>query len=361
MYPADPTSRSLLAAESRNLDLMRGIAVLLVFVGHVLETWGEITGSDFHPLDWHLGRIGVLLFFVHTALVLTASLARSRGVGNTTRFYVRRVARIYPLSMVAVLLMVGLQVPTVPWRTYSSVTAETLLANLTLTMDLFAEPAVLAPLWTLPIEVQIYALLPIMYWFMGKETISWSRFLILYGLCVALAGAQAVLDTRYLTLGFLPCFGAGILAFALRDSRPLFAAPLAWPVALMLLVAGYLVISSAVLTDVHNLPFQWMFCLVLGLLIPRFCDAPAGWWSTLWHLVAKYSYGVYLFHCMVLYSLVHLPGKLPFWAFTALAVVGTAIVSVIAYHLIEAPMIRLGARISRRIAAPDQARMSAGY
>jgi peptidoglycan/LPS O-acetylase OafA/YrhL len=341
--------RSLIAADSPNLDFMRGVAVLLVFVGHILETWGHVTGQDFHPLDWHFGRVGVLLFFVHTALVLTASLARNEGRGWVLTFYIRRIARIYPLGIVAVLLVVLLGVAVYPWTQYESVSAPSLLANLTLTMDLTDAKVVLAPLWTLPVEVQIYALLPIAFWFIGGAGATPGRAFLLLFCTLPVAILQATLDSRFLTTGFLPCFAAGVIAFTLRNTSHHRMAGTLWPIAILVVVGGYLACSELLTGSVHNYPLQWTFCLTVSVLIPRFQELNVGWWVRTWHVIAKYSYGIYLFHCMVLYALVRMSSNHDVWTFAALAVAGTAVMSVLAYHFVEAPMIRVGSRMAKRI------------
>src|SRR5690348_17981788 len=75
----------------RNLDVLRAVAVLLVLVDHLLTIW------DVYPqvvTRWELGRLGVLLFFVHTSLVLMSSLEREGGASGWVRaFYVRRADR----------------------------------------------------------------------------------------------------------------------------------------------------------------------------------------------------------------------------------------------------------------------------
>ena len=45
-------------ADDPNLDLIRAVAVLSVFVGHLI---GQSA--------WHLAQMGVIIFFVHTSLV----------------------------------------------------------------------------------------------------------------------------------------------------------------------------------------------------------------------------------------------------------------------------------------------------
>ena len=59
---------------NRNLDVLRAVAVLCVFADHCVEI-----GQPELPSARLLGRFGVLIFFVHTALVLLLSLQRHGG------------------------------------------------------------------------------------------------------------------------------------------------------------------------------------------------------------------------------------------------------------------------------------------
>ena len=60
--------------ELPNLDILRSLAVMLVLADHAMELVGIKTGRSFHPTDYALGRIGVILFFVHTSFVLMANV-----------------------------------------------------------------------------------------------------------------------------------------------------------------------------------------------------------------------------------------------------------------------------------------------
>src|SRR5437667_4195908 len=89
---------------SANLDVLRAIAVLLVLAQHLckrmyVDRIGWIPTSS-------LGHFGVLLFFVHTSLVLMYSMDRSGPTGPSLlkNFYIRRIFRIYPLSILTVLV-----------------------------------------------------------------------------------------------------------------------------------------------------------------------------------------------------------------------------------------------------------------
>ena len=80
--------------QSANLDLLRASAVLLVFFSHVPYALGVKSGWDFDSI----GHYGVMMFFIHTSLVLSMSMARLEKQGNrmVRSFYIRRAFRIYP-------------------------------------------------------------------------------------------------------------------------------------------------------------------------------------------------------------------------------------------------------------------------
>src|SRR5271156_6213785 len=75
--------------ESVNLDFLRSIAVLLVFGTHYYDIRNDAGAKWSFP--WHLGQLGVLIFFVHTSLVLMWSLERAslKGWQLFVSFYVR--------------------------------------------------------------------------------------------------------------------------------------------------------------------------------------------------------------------------------------------------------------------------------
>ena len=92
---------------SFNLDLLRAVAVTLVLAQHLLNRFYFAKLGFDGPA---IGTFGVLIFFVHTCLVLMYSMERSSldGFPLALNFYIRRMFRIYPLSMLAVLTAVAL-------------------------------------------------------------------------------------------------------------------------------------------------------------------------------------------------------------------------------------------------------------
>src|SRR5581483_12502203 len=112
---ARETRRPHLTATSANLDFLRAIAVMFVFIDHLFLTVGIQRIAFFSPAD--LGRVGVYFFFVHTCLVRLMSLERTplNGFRKVLHFYCRRMFRIYPLAVFFVLIVVLCNVPQDVW------------------------------------------------------------------------------------------------------------------------------------------------------------------------------------------------------------------------------------------------------
>jgi peptidoglycan/LPS O-acetylase OafA/YrhL len=147
---------------------------------------------------------------------------------------------------------------------------------------------------------------------------------------------------RLSMFAFAPCFVAGVIAYRLCMTRRPTLSAWWWPVAMVAAMALFAVCQA---TPTH-LERGWPFCLFLGCLIPLIAELPVSWMTRAAAQVAKYSYGVYLSHVLLLWVstvvLYDAPALVRWSVFAALLVV----VPVAAYHLIEAPAIRLGVRLA---------------
>src|SRR5215831_12399932 len=146
-------ARGPMLGASANLDFLRSMAVLMVLFDHLcrhyhLDQLGPVAVAN-------AGFFGVLLFFVHTSLVLMYSMDRSAlsGFALVKTFYVRRFFRIYPLSVLTVLAAVALQLHATgrdidfgPRPGFLE-----LISNLLLIQNLTFSPSIVGPLWTLPL------------------------------------------------------------------------------------------------------------------------------------------------------------------------------------------------------------------
>lgn len=343
--------------DSANLDLLRSLAVAGVLTDHVLETYASSIGTSFHPWDWYLGRCGVLMFFVHTALVLMMSLERAKTkVDRLTLqtfvapFYLRRIFRIYPLSLVCVAIMLAFQIPpnarTAEFEPPDSVTVA---SNVLLTQNLTYSPSLLAPMWSLPLEVQMYAFLPLIFLFLASGN-SVRRATIVWGCSIAVAFLQPHVSGRFNIAQFGPCFLAGVLAYALSKPRKPLLPSWLWPLTVIALVAVYLFAEDFDRATMHSPMNAWLFCLCLGFVLPRFAEQTQRAVVVSSQYVARYSYGIYLFHTLclwVVFRKLAMPNSALAWVLFGMLL---ATFSVVAYRVIESPLITIGGKLSAQLA-----------
>lgn len=341
-----PGSRTRLP--ERNLDLIRATAVLLVLANHVAIALGE----RIHVLfPYWIGRIGVLIFFVHTSLVLMGSLERQgKTPGWVTRFCIRRAFRIYPLAIITVLLVVAFQIPArVPRpetvRVFVPPDTTTLVSNLALVQNLTKSHSLLIVLWSLPIEAQLYLGLPASF-LVARHGVRWT---------VALIGALALVPTvvqadllpgvwRLKQLAeFAPCFACGVLAYALLKHRGRLGRLPSWLAWIVIPTSAFIV--RAIDPPQAYLPMEWGYTLLIALTIVFVAELPRSWTTRASAVVAKYSYGIYLMHIPVLWLGLVVCASAPLALRWTIVVAGLFAAPWAFYHLIEAPGIALGKRL----------------
>lgn len=323
-----------MSKNSANLDVLRAIAVLMVFVHHLLE-YGPFSERRVSGL----GQFGVLIFFVHTSLVLMMSMERNSGALN---FYIRRFFRIYPLSILVVGLVTVLRIPSNPAREYAYLGTFNLLSNFALTMNLTHSPMALAPLWSLPLEVQMYVMLPLLF-LVTRTSHPFRNLLLVWAALVPLAWFQPFMTGPHNLLRFAPCFVPGIVAYALLGRWKPKLPWLLWPVFILAAYAAYQLFDPR--------GFGWVECLALGPAVPFFKEVQIPIVRRVAGAIAKYSYGIYLFHLIAIYyCFVWMTG--PTWLRIAASVLITAGASVGSYHLLEEPLIEYGRRVGHLLAPP---------
>ena len=324
-----------MSRNSANLDVLRAMAVLMVFCHHILE-YGYFSERRVSGL----GQFGVLIFFVHTSLVLMMSMERNSGAVN---FYIRRFFRIYPLSILVVGLVTVLHIPSNPAREWAWLGGFNLLSNFALTMNLTHSPMALAPLWSLPIEVQMYILLPLLF-LVTRTAHPLRNLLLIWAALVPLAWFHPWMTGPHNVVRFAPCFVPGIIAYVLlarwTPKLPWFI----WPV---FVIAAYLAYQWF---DPRGT--GWAECLALGLAVPLFREVQAPIVRRVSAAIAKYSYGIYLFHLIAIYYCFDgMTG--PTWLTIAASLAFTGVAAVASYHLLEEPLIEYGRRLGHALAPPQ--------
>jgi peptidoglycan/LPS O-acetylase OafA/YrhL len=329
--------------EFANLDVLRAIAVLCVYVCHLplgIPSFGFISPHQ-------LGIGGVLFFFVHTSLVLLMSLERTKTRMIFRDFYVRRAFRIYPLSILCVLVCTTFSVQGRGWMGTNA-----FVSNLLLVQNITRTPDAIGPLWSLPWEVQMYLVLPAVYLVLRRSNapLRASVSVWLASLLLACCSVLSPLLVLLHAAAYPPFFFGGVVAYiAMRRARPSLPAAM-WPPAICALIVlrGVALGTSDDFYSLRHLIVNASVCLLLGSLIPQFADLPRSVLTRAGHLIAKYSYGIYLFHVPVIWlafvKLSHIHIALRVGVLLSLSVV----VPAATYHLLEDPMIRAGKSIAAR-------------
>ncbi|MFM0593528.1 acyltransferase family protein [Paraburkholderia dilworthii] len=185
---AQDEARAASAGKEHVIDAMRGFAALLVAYFHCrqiewvgMQAFHQSVGHSFSlnklaayltfPIAW--GSAGVPIFFVISgycihrsgALRLAANPAYRLDAGN---FWVRRFARIYPVLVAALLLTfaldwVSLQLPPVSHK-IREIGLQAFLVNLFSLQGVAGKTyGSNGALWTLSLEVQFYAIYPLLF------------------------------------------------------------------------------------------------------------------------------------------------------------------------------------------------------
>ena len=352
-----PAPLQKLTATSANLDFLRSFAVLLVVGFHLAKffNWrfGNLRVTDF-------GLLGVMLFFVHTTLVLMFSLERQRGDRGASLFVpfmIRRCFRIYPLAILVVTFVYLFRIPSdLQFGRFNLLhqSAGNLAANLLLIQNFTLQKANPGILWSLPLELQMYLILPGLFLFVSKAKPLWAP-IAFWWLAVALwfaagyaagvlplseGGIRSPMEALLKFTRFAPCFLPGIVAYKLWHG-PRFLAASLWPVFLVLCCAAFMRLSGS-----QPIETGWFICFAIGLGLCAFREMPENHFTRLTKRIAQYSYGIYLLHyfaiCVGFVVCRSLNLALQF------AIFGAVLTSLsgILYHAVEAPLIRSGVKIS---------------
>lgn len=172
------------------LDHFRGLAILLVFGFHALcaafgtctlpwDGWFrnfDVSRSFllFFPLTY--GWIGVAIFFVISGFCIHLSYARSTPL-SFQAFFIRRLFRIYPPYLVALILFSTLIRPSNP-----PIESDNWLSHALLLHNLSQEfyYAINSSFWSIAVEAQLYLIYPLLV-LMTKRW-GWTSALIITGL-----------------------------------------------------------------------------------------------------------------------------------------------------------------------------------
>lgn len=153
--------------EIKSLTSLRALAALLVFMYHYAYLHAPGSGTHFGPdwltlmPVWRSGQIGVSIFFVLSGFLITRIYydGFAAGRGSLRGFYVKRIARIWPLFLLFAAVQHGV------WLAQGQHASAFWLVTCSLTQGFFRDLRYsgLPTAWSLTIEENFYALAPLLY------------------------------------------------------------------------------------------------------------------------------------------------------------------------------------------------------
>lgn len=338
-----------------NIDLLRAIAVVSVFIHHAQVTFG----GNFPFFGEYGGQFGPQMFFVISGYLIAAS-----SLKHAARDYVlHRFFRIMP-AYLFFFLGIGIFNGVITTQKVGDHPGQ-FLANLSLMQQLF--PAALLQFdvmhvtWTLTVEVLWYALAPLLL--LRRRLLSTSTTLAITAIStvwVVLANNHfldglypGITDTNpgwsYLFLAnhFLAqmcffAFGAWIYCHQKRfkNLNPLIF--LICAIFIFILRPYYFIFNPIFITGIG------IGLLLIGCLYSHPIKNRVAFW------ISETSYSIYLCHFPIILW-VHGSWQLQGLAGVAVAVTLTLTISTLSYLLIEKPAVRLGRRLSSTEKIPRKA------
>jgi peptidoglycan/LPS O-acetylase OafA/YrhL len=349
------------------LDLLRGFAAVSVVVYHSIAhfNWTTFPNDNIACLWLRMGWMGVDLFFVISGFVIALSawnLIERDPTGYARAYCKRRLARIVPLHYVTCLFWVLFIMPAVIFDPKFLWHA---LSHLTFTHNWAHKTAgsINGPNWSLGVEMQFYILILI-----ATPWLRRMRPLSVLGVALAVAWAWRAaafalyhgqlrdgVNMTWLGIsqvpGMLDEFACGIALalFLHRDSagrraRFLHATRWFWPIATWLVatVTMRLFWLDSDYWGNWKLVTFWRSLLALTFLLAVIsaCALNDRWILAItapFRYLGTISYGIYLWHSLVIYAIRPLVADNPFHA--CLWVLGlTLLLSSTSWHFFEKPL-----------------------
>jgi peptidoglycan/LPS O-acetylase OafA/YrhL len=329
-----------------NIDLVRGVAAILVMLQHSLEHAGiESIGQPGFGFTWlNLGQTGVVAFFLVSGFVIPLSLERWNSLST---FWFSRVCRLYPLYLFALL---------VSWFAYrEGFSARSIVAHLLFLQEYAGVKNLVANSWTLSLEMVWYLLFSALF-LVGlnrnsKLLTALIVFAIAAGTAISLLGGPKVPIGR---LGLIATCVIGLLSYRVSKRETVSTC-----VSCMLIVAvataiGLYVRFALFPKDAADAPsFRCVACswsLGFALFGISFFRLPLARMDSVFRFLGTISYSIYILHTYAFWILdaTDIRG----WPYVFAVACMTISASFVTYRLIEQPGITLSHSVTRRQRLP---------
>jgi peptidoglycan/LPS O-acetylase OafA/YrhL len=340
-----------------SLNGLRAVSILLVIISHYVLKYMTVHHIPFDEtlVSFHLGQLGVNVFFVISGFLITTLLLReesTQGSIGLKNFYIRRTIRIFPAYYVVLIVYFFLQllhVITIPGTSW--ITAITYTKYLNWYKDPYTNH-----FWSLSVEEHFYLLWPLVFKFLQKHrTKIAASVVILVPIIRFVMGHKSFLWLNHMTLFeradaimwgcLVAIYQKQILNF-IRQKK--FVVYLSWFIIVFSLFTPLL--TGKLESD---LPFRITSSLfgsygmfpdiaVTIIMLSSVYNSNNSWFAILntsvFDYTGKISYSIYLWQQFFIIGMVGTVTEAPYNLF------GFVLAALISYNLIELPFLRLKKR-----------------
>ncbi|MGG3526633.1 acyltransferase [Bacillus pseudomycoides] len=368
----------------KELDSLRGIAAIIVLLGHFLALFPILgkkvmysTFGVYFSILWQ-GHSAVIIFFVLSGFVLSLPFYKGTEF-NYLKYLIKRVCRIYIPYIVILFIAIGIKlgihskIGTIPglvqWGSWNIEVSFNRVMEHILFLREFNSDAFIMVIWSLVHEMRISIVFPLIIFLLlrvnWKVSIGIAMFLSVIGYLlmknIPSEFNMPVSTNYFITLHYSSMFIIGALLAKNREylvSKIINLKVNYLVLPLGLLFFNYPRIPFMLLSkligeidyELYLIIIDWYICFGAVLIILSALSSKL--FSKLLlikpvQFIGEISYSLYLVHPIVLLTTVHIfYGKISVPLILLISFLFTMVVSVLCYKFIEIPSIKIGRKLA---------------
>ncbi|MED0992668.1 acyltransferase [Bacillus nitratireducens] len=368
----------------KELDSLRGIAAIIVLLGHFLALFPILgkkvmysTFGAYFSILWQ-GHSAVIIFFVLSGFVLSLPFYKGTEF-NYLKYLIKRVCRIYIPYIVILFIAIGIKlgihskIGTIPglvqWGSWNIEVSFNRVMDHILFLREFNSDAFIMVIWSLVHEMRISIVFPLIIFLLlrvnWKVSIGIAMFLSVIGYLlmknIPSEFNMPVSTNYFITLHYSSMFIIG--ALLAKNREYLVSKIINSKVKYILLPLGLLFFSypripfmllskliGEIDYELYLIIIDWYICFGAVLIILSALSSKL--FSKLLlikpvQFIGEISYSLYLVHPIVLLTTVHIfYGKISVPLILLISFIFTMVVSVLCYKFIEIPSIKIGRKLA---------------
>lgn len=340
------------------LNGIRTIAVFSVVLSHTLMAFDYFGFKSL--VGWDFASYGVTMFFTLSGFLITFLLLKEKlkfNNINIKEFYIRRILRIWPLYyffiIIAIIIILLYYHDILPGNIYYYLF---IAGNIAITNGIVFP--LIAHYWSLGVEEQFYLFWPwLIKLFNPLKSIIIFLFLFLFIKIILLKFSPLSFAYKFINYTRFDCMAIGSLFAIIINNN--FKTLLAYFFKKTSQIISWLIWIFAATGKLSFIPFSHdILSVVTGIIILNLSfnnQSLINLENNLFRFIGKISYGIYIYHSIVLFFLVkifkeqmiYLNNLFQFCFILILAATSSVFLASLSYKYFEQPFLKLKQKFSR--------------